>query len=54
MGIIYEIKIPAISIQIEAKDKNGAMKEARYVLKKIVVDQLMKSKNWKEKSSGEY
>ena len=48
--ILYDVRIPAISIQVEAASIDDAIKQARSIVKKVVADHLMKAENYKIKS----
>lgn len=56
MGIkyVYEVKIPAICINVEAKDAKEALKKARGILKGVVADRLLNTDNWKTKPIAVY
>ena len=45
----YEVRIPAITLQFEVKDKKDAIKKAKENLKVLMDEVIMKPENWKEK-----
>jgi len=47
----YEVRIPAITLQFEAKDKKDAIKKAKENLKVLIDEVIMKPENWKEKEA---
>jgi HAMP domain-containing protein len=47
----YEVRIPAITLQFEAKDKKDAIKKAKESLKVLMDKVIMKPENWKEKDA---